>query len=304
MRKKFTSVSAVVLCFLLIFSLCGCSSSGDEEENEFQAATIPVSDGIPVSEAEIIEFFNYMVSYVQQTDNFTSDNKPGVNTTEYLSADDVKVLTLNTETGETAEDESLDALNSSVNAIRDRIISGIDTSVPVVAFGDMGSSISEVIYPYDSAESTLTVSDVSSAQCYVDGSNMNITIYLTDSADTVEKIFGTRDKTSLIDEINSYSGEYAEITDYSVSYTEDEENSVYSTIYLSVEVEQQDDGTYKSTGRITALSYSIIADVTANALCKGSFEDLGNIQIQFRFTDTRSYEFDWLGSSTWEPTSE
>ncbi|MCD7774666.1 MAG: hypothetical protein LUH40_03660 [Clostridiales bacterium] len=304
MRKKFTSVSAVVLCFLLIFSLCGCSSSGDEEETEFQAATIPVSDGIPVSEAEIIEFFNYMVSYVQQTDNFTSDNKPGVNTTESLSADNVKVLTLNTETGETAEDESLDALNSSVNAIRDRIISGIDTSVPVVAFGDMGSSISEVIYPYDSAESTLMVSDVSSAQCYVDGSNMNITICLTDSADTVEKIFGTRDKASLIDEINSYSGEYAEITDYSVSYIEDEENSVYSTIYLSVEVEQQDDGTYKSTGRITALSYSIIADVTANALCKGSFEDLGNIQIQFRFTDTRSYEFDWLGSSTWEPTSE
>ncbi len=304
MHKKFTSIMAVVICFVFVFTFASCSSTDDEDETEFVAATIPVSDGIPVSEAEIISFFNDIVSYVQKTDNFTADNKPGVSTSESLSASNLNILALDTQTGETSESDSLSALNDSAKAIRDRIISGIDTSVPVVAFGDMSSSISEVIYPYDSNESNLSSEDVISAECNVDGSTLNITINLNDSADTIEKIFGTRDKDTLINEINSYSESYAEITDYTVTYVNDEENDVHSTISLSVEVEQQDDGTYECTGRITSLSYSIIADITADAVCAGSFEDLGDIQIQFRFTDERSYEFDWLGSSTWEPTSE
>lgn len=302
MKKKFTILTAILLCFAMVMSFAGCSSSGEEDEvDTFVAATIDVGDDIPVSEAEIIAFYNDILIKVQTDSNFTAENKPGLNTSESIHADGIKVLSYNAETGEATENDALKALNASAKTIKDRIISGIDTSIPVIPFGDMNTSFSSVIYPYNSAVSTLTAEDIIKAECNADGNNLNIAITLNNTVETVDNVFGIRDKAKVIASMNEECADLATINDYTVTYVADEENNAYSTINLSVELEQQEDGSYKCTGRITSFRINIISDVVANATCKGSFADYGDIQIQFRFTDEKNYSFDWMGNATWEP---
>lgn len=308
MKKKFTVLTAIALCVVMLAGFSACSGTGGgENETEFVAATVPVSEGIPVSKADIVSFCNDIISKVQKADTFTDDNRPGLNSSESLSAGDLKILSYNPETGEATESESLNALNKSAKAIKDRIIGGIDTSIPVVPFGALTKdTINSVIYPADSEEINLAESDVTKAECNVDGNNINIYIELSDSADTIEKVFGIRDKSKVIADINEHSGEYAKLNDYTVKYLniDEENNTAHSTINLSVEVEKQADGTYKCTGRITTFNINVVADVTAHITCGGSFADSGDIQVSFRLTDSKNYEFDWLGNAEWEPEAE
>lgn len=302
MKKKFSVLTAIALCFVMIVSFAGCNTSGNEEEvDTFVAATLDVGDDMPVSEADIVAFYNDIITKVQTNSNFTAENKPGLNTSESIRADGIKVLSYNAETGEATESDALKALNASSKAIKDRMIGGIDTSVPVIPFGDMNTSISSVIYPYDAAVSNLTVEDVVKAECNANGNNLNIAITLNNTFETVGNVFGIRDKAEVLAAMNEKCADYANINDYTVNYVADAENNTYSTINLSVELEKQEDGTYKCTGRITEFRISIIADVVANATCNGSFADYGDIQIQFRFTDEKNYSFDWMGTADWEP---
>lgn len=302
MKKKFSILTAIVLCLTILVSFAGCSDTGTEEEvDTFVAATIDVGDDIPVSVAEIVAFYNDIIIKVQNNDNFTAENKPGLNTSESIRVDGLKVLAYDAATGEATEDDSLKALNASAKAIKDRMLGGIDTSIPVIAFGDMNASASSVIYPYDAAASMLTIEDVVKAECNANGSNLNIAITLNNTAETVANIFGIRDKAELIAYMNENCAGYANISDYTVNYVADEESNTYSTINLSVELEKQEDGTYKCTGRITEFKIKMIADVAANATCEGSFADYGDIQVQFRFTDEKNYSFDWMNEASWEP---
>lgn len=305
MKKRLTFLTAIILCIVMIFSFASCSSTTDGEAvtDEFVAATVPVNTNVPVSEAEIIAFYNDIMIALQKDGAFNETNKPGINLSESLSANDIKILSLDAATGEATENSSLETLNKSAKAIKDRIISGIETDSTVIGFGDMSTPISTIIYPY-TGESLLTAEDVVKAECNVDGSNLNISLTLAGDIDTVNNIFGTRDKAEVLTKFNENCKDYAEINDYEVSYVADDENNTYSTINMVVEVEQQADGTYKCTGRIMSLDIKIICDVTADMTCMGSFADYGDLQVQFRFTDEKYYEFDWLGSSTWEPSAE
>lgn len=299
MRKKFTVFICIILSVLIAAGFTSCTSASEDESTEEFAAALLEAPDIPVSESEIIAFYNELVSAVQKDSGFTSKNKPGVKTTESIKAGDIEITSLDGK-----ENAGIDSLNSAAKEIKDRIISGIDTSVPVIPFGDMGASVSSVIYPYDSDEVKLSEADVISADCTVNGSSLDISMVLTNSRETVENVFGVRDKAAVLDDIHLHCADYAEINDYSIEYVNDDENDVHSTINLSVETEKQSDGTYKCTGRIISLSIKIVCDVKAQAICKGSFADNGSIEISFRFTDEKKYEFDWLGTSTWEPTSE
>ena len=91
MKKRITFLTAIILCVAILFSFASCSAmTGEEEEtNEFVAATVPVSDDVPVSESEIISFYNDIMTNLQKTDMFDSSNKPGINMSESLSADDI-----------------------------------------------------------------------------------------------------------------------------------------------------------------------------------------------------------------------
>lgn len=295
MKKRLTFLTAILLCFAMLFSFASCTTTDDDEDSTdvFVAATIPVDTNIPVSEAEIIDFYNDIMVNLQKSDMFTSENKPGVSLSESLKADNIDLQSND-------ESVSLDTLKKSAKAIKNRILKGVPTDSTVIAFGDMDSSISSIFYPYNGT-SSLSVEDVVNAECDVDGSNLNITINLEGDFNTVDKIFGTRDKAEVLSDFNENCKDYADVNDYSVEYVQDSENNVYSTIKMSVEVEKQSDGTYKCTGRIISLKMSIICDVTADVSCNGSFESYGDLQVKFRFTDEKNYEFDWLGSSTWEP---
>ena len=306
MKKKFSVLITIALCVAMILSFAGCSTTdaGEEETDAFVAATIDVGDSLPVSTSEIIAFYNDIITKVQTDSNFTAENKPGLNTSESIRVDNLKVLAYDAATGEATEDDSLKALNNSAKAMKDRILGGIDTSIPVIPFGDMNTSFNTVIYPYGSAVTNLTADDVLKAESSADGNNLNIYIVLNNTAETVNNVFGTRDKAALIETLNTNCADYADINDYTVNYVADEENNTYSTISLTVELEQQDDGTYKCTGRITSFKINIIADVAANITCKGSFAEHGDVQLQFRFTDEKNYTFDWMGNANWEPTSE
>ena len=296
---------AILLCFTMMFSFASCTGTeGEDEGEEFKGATIDVGDAIPVSEKEIIAFYNDIITKLQLADTFTEETKPGVNTSESLSVDNINVLSYDKASGTATEDAKLAALNKSSNVIKSRIISGIDTSVPVLGFGDMDAPIDSVIYPYDSPEVKLNADDVIKAESYADGSNLNISIVLNNDVKTVENVFGTRDKEEMLATFNEKCKDYVTINDYTVNYVADEESNTYSTINLSVELEQQEDGTYRCTGRITSFRISVIADISATASAVGSFADYGDLQINFRLRDEKNYEFDWLGNSTWEPKAE
>lgn len=300
MKKRITFLTAIILCVAILFSFASCSAmTGEEEEtNEFVAATVPVSDDVPVSESEIIAFYNDIMTNLQKTDMFDSSNKPGINMSESLSADDIKVLALDA-AGEAVESDKLETLNKSAKAMKDRILSGVKTDSTVIGFGDMEPPISSIVYPHTGV-TQLTADDVLTANCKVDGNNMNISIALAGDVNTVNNVFGTRDKNKVLATINEQSKAYAELKDYTVEYIADEESNTYSTINLVVEVENQN-GTYVCTGRIMSLDIRVICNVAADMTCVGSFADYGDVQVQFRFTDEKYYEFDWLGTATWEP---
>ena len=304
MKKRFTVITAILLCFVMMFTFASCSGTQEEEGEEFKGATIDVGDAIPVSESEIIAFYNDIITKLQLEDTFTAENKPGLKTDESLHVDNINVLKYDAATATASEDGSLEALNKSAKALKDRILGGIDTSIPVIGFGDMNTSFNTVIYPYGKAVVSLTDDDVISAESFADGNNLNISIKLNNTVETVENVFGTRVKEEILDKMNAESKDYATINDYTVNYVADEENNVYSTINLSVELEKQDDGKFACTGRITSFNIKVIADVAAVATATGSFADYGDIQINFRLTDEKNYEFDWLGNSTWEPKAE
>lgn len=304
MKKRFTVITAILLCFVMMLTFASCSGTQEEEGEEFKGATIDVGDAIPVSEAEIIAFYNDIITKVQLADTFTAENKPGLKTNESLHVDNINILKYDAATATATEDGSLEALNKSAKALKDRILGGIDTSIPVIGFGDMKTSFDSVIYPYDNTLVSLTDDDIISAESYADGSNLNISIKLNNTVETVENIFGTREKAVVLEKMNAESKDYASINDYTVNYVADEENNVYSTINLSVELEKNDDGKYVCTGRITSFNIKVIADVAAVATAAGSFADYGDLQINFRLTDEKNYEFDWLGNSTWEPKAE
>ena len=302
MQSKLFKISAVFLCFVIIFAFSSCGASDkDDNSEEFQAATLSVPENAPVSESEIIDFYNNLVSDLQKNENFTSENRPGVTASETISTGDIQILSYNSETGTAQESEQLSALNGSAAEIKNRIIRGIDTSIPVIPFGDMNTSISSVIYPYDSDEITIEPENVKSAECNIDGSNLNIYIILNNTPEAVANVFGIRDKNTLLNDINSYSEKYAKINDYTVSYVEDEESDTHCSIYMTVEVEKADSGKYICTGRVMSLDYKIISDVSVNASCVGVFSEYGDIQINFRMTDEKYYQFDWLGTAAWEP---
>lgn len=296
--KKLT---ALLLCVAMLFCFASCSDTAVEEE-EFVAATIDISDDIPVSESEIIAFYNNIITALQTDDAFTSANKPGIKLSESISAGNLNILAYDS-TGEAKEDGKLAALNSSANAIKNRIIGGVPTESAVVGFGDTATSFATIFHP-GTGVSEIAADDVVSAACHVDGNKLYITITLAGNVETAEKVFGTRDKETVIAGINEYSKEYAEVTDYTVTYVEDAENNTYSTIDMQVEVAKQDDGSFKCTGRILNIDMRVICDVAADVECKGSFAENGKIQVNFRFTDSKNYTFDWLGTDTWEPATE
>ncbi len=306
MKKRFTILTAILLCFTMMFTFASCTGTEDNEDaaEEFKGATIDVGDAIPVSEKEIIAFYNDIITKLQLADTFTEKDKPGVNTSESLGVDGISVLAYDAATGTATEDAKLSALNKSSNVIKSRIISGIDTSIPVLGFGDMNAPIDSVIYPYDSTEVKLTADDVIKAESYADGNNLNISIVLANDVKTVENVFGTRDKADVLAKFNEKCKDYATINDYTVNYVADEESNTYSTINLSVELEQQADGTFKCTGRITTFRIAVVADISATVTTVGSFADYGDLQINFRLRDEKNYEFDWLGNATWEPKAE
>lgn len=306
MKKRFTILTAILLCFTMMFTFASCTGTEDNEDaaEEFKGATIDVGDAIPVSEKEIIAFYNDIITKLQLADTFTEKDKPGVNTSESLGVDGISVLAYDAAIGTATEDAKLSALNKSSNVIKSRIISGIDTSIPVLGFGDMNAPIDSVIYPYDSTEVKLTADDVIKAESYADGNNLNISIVLANDVKTVENVFGTRDKADVLAKFNEKCKDYATINDYTVNYVADEESNTYSTINLSVELEQQADGTFKCTGRITTFRIAVVADISATVTTVGSFADYGDLQINFRLRDEKNYEFDWLGNATWEPKAE
>lgn len=301
MKKRITFLTAIVLCVAMMISFASCSAmTGEEEEStEFVAATVPVTDDVPVSEAEIIAFYNDILTKLQKADMFDETNKPGINLNESFSVDNIKLLALDNN-GEATESDALATLNKSAKAIKDRMLGGIKTDSAVIAFGDMATPVSTLFYPYDGT-TQLTAEDVIKADCNVDGSKMNIAITLAGDVNTVNNVFGTRDKAAVLSAINEQSKAYANVKDYAVEYIADEENNTYSTINLTVEVANNGDGTYSCTGRIMSLEIKVICDVAADMTCAGSFAQYGDVQVQFRFTDRKYYEFDWIGNATWEP---
>lgn len=316
MRKKLCSLTALLMAVIMLFSFSSCDlfTTEDDASSTFKPAEIPTPETIPVTETEIISFFNSVISYVQKTDNFTASDKPGINTSSSVSVDDIKFLKYDTATKTAKEDDSLIALNKSASSIKDRIISGLDLDTPVIVFGDMNTSASTVIYPYDSSDISLDVNDVKDASADVDGTNLNITLTLNDKSDSIAKLFEIKDKQTVLNSINKQSASYAKVTDYTIAYVDfdgvtDKDNPdnnqdpVHSKIELSCEVEKNSDGTYSCTGRITKFKYTIVSDVTASITCGGSFADYGDIQTTFRLTETREHDFDWYGSATWEPTT-
>ena len=70
MQSKLFKISAVFLCFVIIFAFSSCGASDkDDNSEEFQAATLSVPKNAPVSESEIIDFYNNLVSDLQKNEN-------------------------------------------------------------------------------------------------------------------------------------------------------------------------------------------------------------------------------------------
>ena len=121
MKKRFTVITAILLCFVMMFTFASCSGTQEDEGEEFKGATIDVGDAIPVSEAEIIAFYNDIITKVQLADTFTAENKPGLKTDESLHVDNISVLKYDVATATATEDGSLEALNKSAKALKEAL---------------------------------------------------------------------------------------------------------------------------------------------------------------------------------------
>ena len=287
----------------MIFALSGCSlsSANQADDDEFEPAEIPIQADIPVDEEEIIDYFNTLITYIETDGNFPADKKPGIKTSESFSVDKGSIMLFN---ADGSENPDLDGMTRALKKIKNDITDGVDLGFDLVPFGAADDvKASEVIYPFDSNKMTLTSADVKSADCSVDANDLNITFVLSSTPEAIANVFGIRDKADTIAKVNDYTAEYAKVTDYDISYevsVPEDADSIESTIMLSCELEKLDDGSYKCTGRIDKFTFTVNSDVTAYLTCGGSFAEFGDVQLKFRLTDTRDYEFDWYGAASWE----
>ena len=299
---KARRILAAIISACILFSLSGCSFfSDDTDENEFEPAEVQNLSDIPVDEEEIIDYFNTLITYIETDGSFPADKKPGIKTTESFSVDKGSIRLFK---ADGSEDAGLDTLSKAAKKIADEITGGVDVTYGLVPFGEAeGRKASEVIYPFDSDRMALTSADVKNADCSVDADDLNIVITLSDTPEAVGNVFGIRDKNAVLEKINDFTSDYALVTDYEMDYAvsvPEDAAPIESTITLCCELEKLDDGSYKCTGRIDKFTFTVNSDVTAYITCGGSFADNGDIQMKFRLTETRNYEFDWYGAALWE----
>lgn len=315
MKKPLVKILIFVLSSaVLTMSLSSCIFDVVNEETKVDYAKMPETDVMPVTEADVLNYFNTVLNYLQDSSNFTEKDKPGIKVSTEFSTDNREVLNLSGE-----EDDKLKPIDESAKQISNRIVSGLEDSgkynfSPLV-FGDMSISASTLIYPYDSDKINITTADVLSAESDIDGSNLNLTITLNGTPEVIEKVYGVPDKQKVISDFNSQMSSYARLDDYTETYvnfeggTDEEDHEkildpVYSVIKMSVALEKNDKGTYFATGRINDLEYTVVSDISAKMTGLGSLSDYGSFIVNFRKTENKKYEFDWIGNASFEPQTE
>ncbi len=314
MRKTVTLITALALALTMLLNLTGCSifDVSEDDLSDVTRADMPRTDRLPVTEGEIIAYYNELMTALKNDGAFTPETKPGILTEDSLDVYDIRLLKPS-DSGEPVEDDSLKTMQKSAGKIRDRILDGLDLSVPTVQFGDMTASAKNVIAPVGADALALHAADVKHADLEIDGTHLNIFITLHGAASAIDKVYDAREPAKVIDAINKQSGEYCVVNSYHKDYVEidpvnDPENpdnnvdAVYSRIEMVVELEKHEDGGFVSTGRVESVTYTVISDVTADLSMVGPFEALGPVICTMRMTETRKHTFDWYGSATWEPS--
>lgn len=292
--KKFIAIAtAILLSAALILSLGACGDDSDEEESTVESSAAVYTPDIPVSTADIISYYNGIIAFVCDDSNFDS-TAPAVEPDRSFSVSSIVV----TESGETETSSRLESLQNASTQIKNLILTDLPTSDMIPDTIEYGAgSIADTIG--NAADYELTMDDVVSAEFYQYGEIYYISIYIESEDDTVANVFNAVDTDAIYEEFTT-AEEYAVLNSFTATYIDQDDRTIYNAdnpdnitcclIYLEVEAE---------TGYVQYLAYTRAVYIEADVTGTGAFEDYGDFEVHFRFTDVLSFTFDWD-----EPTDE
>ena len=286
MKRIISLGLALLVVSASLLSLTACSSSSGEEA-EVQT-TVPVEyteSATPVdkSSEEILNYFNGLVNDIKA-------EKPAMYYRFELNVpnDSLKVTKAGQEEAETI-DESLSAINDAAKAVKDLMLENIKEQSGDVAFGADNTDV--LLVKGESFASKLTVDDIKYATMTEVGDEYFITIEFDDVAEidakkVLGKAYSIRDKEDILNsEEFAKTKEYLELKNYNVSY---------SGCKITATVNRH-------TDEITRLEYLKLANVTASAIGKNTFQEHGDLSVLFTLEDKAYYEINWTNENPTSP---
>jgi hypothetical protein len=284
MKRILSLGLALIVVSAGLLSLSACSSSSGEEAKE--PTTVPAvytesAVTVEKSSEEVLKYFNTILNNVKA-------EKPRMyyRFEKNVPNDSLKVTKAGQE--EADVDSSLSAINDAAKAVKDLMLENIKENSGELAFGADNTDV--LLVQGESFASKLTADDVKYATMTEVGDKYFITIEFDDiteeaAKEVLSKAFNLRDKADILNsEEFAKTKAYLELKDYSV---------VYSGCRIKATVN-------RLTNQIETVEYFKVANVTASATGKGTFEAHGDLSILFTLEDKSYYEMYWENE---DPTS-
>ena len=280
MKRKLTSLMAIMLIFtmLVCFASCGSSESETDEAEVFTTEeAVYTESATPVKNTseEVLNYFNGIV-------NDLKASKPAMYYRYEKNVPDgsIKVTKAGQEDAEEI-DESLSAINDGAKGVKDMILTDVGEKSGDIA---MGADNSEYLFVKgESWTSQLTVDDIDYASMKEIGDNYLIEIVFNDieangDDSALRKAFNLRDKEDVLasDEF-AKTAAYLKFNDYDVAY---------SGCKITATVN-------RLTNEIVDLNYYKAANITAHMTGAGTFEEYGDISVIFTLEDKAYFEIKW-----------
>lgn len=279
MKKTFKVVLALIMATSILLSFASCSFGSDDTD---ETSTTEYSTSLtvrPSNTAQVIAYFN---SLLNKAVTAPDDDKPVIEWSESISVSDSSIKI--TKDGADEDDDTLASINALAPMIKNFILEEVPKNRNGSTEGENAISHTDILYgegslsPYDTAFATCIEENSDVLDTYRIIIRFNSEYNPLQETSNIGKAFDLRTKDEIFENFeNEKIKSYFELNDFDLQYTN-------SKIEVSID---------RLTDEIDSITYIKNIDVVAPASFKNNFESIGDVDILFSLTNTRTYTFTW-----------
>lgn len=281
MKKSSVAIIGIILVFALLFGFAGCSFGGEEETT----TTIKVKTPLPTDITSSLDEERNLVTDTEYSPEALAENTKTIFEHFNIYINEAKQgkaavkMSQRKKIGK-ATDENGESIPMSENEYVNAAIGTLDnymlhTDGASIEYGDDLAAFLPV--KGESFVSRLTLDDIESATCVDAETVRTITVTLKSPAlpETIEKAYDMGNVDDVMKEFEK-ANKYLEIAKPVITYKN-------CQIILRSNVE---------TDEIISIEYVKTMDISTEVTGFGTLENIGNVPVNFNYTNTVKYEID------------